>query len=282
MVRKPAILVLIGVTLFGCLGGLAGALVRSPHYQVDAVVIVYEMPHDLRELIGPDEAQQIDDIYKQGALQPKVSQQVLNQFPGMTAAQLHASIQVTPIAYSPLTRITATARTPDQAVALANAVAVAWTSLADNANSNAWDSTVAALKSHESDLYTRIGATQKAIADAQSTGTPIEPLQAQLASELQQLAKTDDSLVTLDKDRLVLIGNAYVATPADAANAVRVPDPVQLAAQGAAGGFALGLVFALWLVYRQFRKQIRLDAMSGDPRPLAAAGATAGEAYDER
>lgn len=285
MVRKPALLVLIGVTLFGCLGGLIAVFVRPPRFQADAIVIVYEMPHDQRELIGPDEAQQIDGFYRAGALQPKVVQHVLSQFPGMTPAQLRAAIGVSVIAYTPLTRITATATSPQRAVDLANAVAVSWTSLADALNETAWTTTVDTLKSHEQELNNQIATTQQAIANARAAGTSVDSLQAQLNTQLQQLSKTDDALINLDKARLDLIGNASVATPADVANVTRTPDPIKLTAEGGAGGLALGLLFVLWMLRRQRLSRPADSApSSGNEKNVRPAfvGASVGEANDAR
>lgn len=282
VLRKPALLVLIGVTLFGCLGGLVAALVRPPYFQADAIVIVYEMPSDLRELIGPDEAQQIADIYKAGALQPKVMQRVLAQFPDMTAAGVRDSVQVIPIAYSPLTRITVSASTPERAAALANTIAVFWTSLVDNANSTAWQNAVDVLQAHEDDLYNHIAATQQAIAAAEAAGAGTGSLQAQLATELQELTKTDERLVLLDQDRLLMVGNAFMTTPADASLAVREPDALKLTAQGGVGGLTLGVVFVLWMFYRQRKKLPQDGEHASDPHVLAYAGASSGDGYDER
>lgn len=268
MVKKPMFLMAIGITLFGCLGGLAAAFVRSPHYQADAIVVVYEMPHDLRELIGPDEAQNIDDYYAAGALQPSVMQVVLPKFAGMTAANLRSSVEVSIIAYTPLTRITATASTPAQAAALANAVADAWTSVVASANDEAYTKTLATLMSHEHDLYVQIDATRQAIIDAAKTeGTAgTEPLRAQLSAQLQQVTNTDKTILSLDQDRLALIGNAYVATPATADAAQLVSDPIKLVSEGGLGGLALGLAFMLWSVRRQlFRRPPEAADSTGKP-----------------
>lgn len=302
VVRKPALLVLIGVTLFGCLGGLLAAFVRTPHYQVDAIVVVYEMPHDLRQLVSPDEAQDVDNAYLAGALQPKVVQRVLPQFPGMTEAQLRASVQVSIIAYTMLTRLTVTANTPERAAAIANAVAFAWTNLSDTVNSQAWTSTVDSLKAHEQDILDQISATQQAITNAEAAGTDTTSLKSQLAVELQDLAKTDDNLSTLGRYRMDVLANAYVATPADPSLAVRAPDPIKLMGYGAAGGFALGFALMLWLIRRHRLMLQREDKRipSEGQAPFAgmsagmsagmftgastglSAGASTGEAYDAR
>lgn len=285
MVRKPALLVLIGVTLFGCLGGLIAAFVRAPQFQADAIVIVYEMPHDQRELIGPDKAQQIDDFYRSGALQPKVVQRVLPQFPGMTTSQLRAAIGVSVIAYTPLTRITATASSSQRAVDLANAVAVSWTALSDALNETAWTTTVDTLKSHEQDLNNQIATTQQAIANARAAGTSVDSLQAQLNTQLQQLSKTDDVLINLDKARLDLIGNASVVTPADVGSVTRTPDPIKLTVEGGAGGLALGLLFVLWMLRRQRLLRPAESATTAGiekNEKTAFVGASAGEAHDAR
>jgi capsular polysaccharide biosynthesis protein len=279
VVRKPALLVLIGVALFGCLGGLVAAMLRTPSYSADALVVVYEMPHDQRELVGPDAANQLDDFYSAGALQPTVAQHVLAQFPGMTNAQLRAAVQISIIAYTPLTRVTATASTPQRAIDIANAVAVQWTALADDVNSQAWTTTVDTLKAQEHDLNTQIATTQQAIADAQAAGATMSALQAQLTVQLQALAKTDYSLINLDQLRLVMTNNASVATPADTNTVTRSPDVLKLVAEGGAGGLALGFLFALWLLHRQ-RSTL---ATEGKPRAeVALAGVATGDAYDGR
>lgn len=261
-------LVTIGITLFGCLGGLAAAFVRPPHYQADAIVIVYEMPHELGNLIGPDQAQNIDDLYAAGALQPSVMQHILQQFVGMTATEVRASVEVSIIAYTPLTRITATAGTPAQAAALANAVAATWTTVAARANTQAYTQTLATLTAHEHDLYSQIDATRKAIITAATTeGTAATgPLQAQLTAQLQQVTNTDKTILALDQYRITLIGNAYVVTPATAAAARLVSDPIKLMAEGGLGGLALGLAFTLWLVRRQLFQKPQAATHSTDDR----------------
>jgi uncharacterized protein involved in exopolysaccharide biosynthesis len=162
---------------------------------------------------------------------------------------------------------------------------VSWTSLADALNETAWTTTVDTLKSHEQDLNDQIATTQQAIANARAAGTSVDSLQAQLNTQLQQLSKTDDALINLDKARLDLIGNASVVTPADVATVTRTPDPIKLTAEGGAGGLALGLLFVLWMLRRQRLSRpadsIRSSGNAKNEKP-AFVGASAGEAYDAR
>ena len=256
-------LVVLLITLVGSLGGIALVLVKKPSYQAAAYVVVYEMPNGFRELIGPDEANQIEADYRAGALQDAVIQRVLQRIHGQTATGIRANVQVSIVAYTPLTRVTATAANPTNAALLANVVASAWADVAGHAYATAYTSTHAQMTTHESQLTTQIASVQKQI-DAYPPGSGQTPgliaLQSQLKSLLQERVNLDNQLSQLETDQLALSGNAYVATPATPQSATLNPSPSKTIGTGAALGLALGVVLALWLLRQRLRKmRLALD-----------------------
>ena len=124
------VLALLAVTLFGVLGGLGASLILPVHYQAEAYVVVYAMPRGFTSLISPDEEVSLQNVYRAGVLQDAVLKRVQAQLPGYSADTIAEAIQVGGVAYTPLTRITATAPTADDAARLANGVATAWVDVA--------------------------------------------------------------------------------------------------------------------------------------------------------
>jgi capsular polysaccharide biosynthesis protein len=248
-------LVLLGVILFGCLGGIVATLVEPVQYQAEAYVVVYRMPTGFTTLISPDEANDINAIYEAGALQDRVLERIHARYPQYSIDAIRRAIQVKIVAYTPLTRITATATTADDAAQLANAVADQWTAVAGNSLKEAIETTTLALEVREADLSEKITVTQQQLA-ATDPASPVVPgLQAQLALWQNQLAKTESDIESLDVQRLYVAGNAWVANRATVENATKTPDLIKNIALGIAIGVSLSLMLALWLTARQWRRR---------------------------
>jgi uncharacterized protein involved in exopolysaccharide biosynthesis len=258
VVRTSAVLVFTLMTLFGCLGGLLVTFVQPTVYHAEAYVIVYEMPSGFTELISPDEANNLNAIYRAGALQESVLRQVQARLPNLSASDIRSSVDVAVVAYTPLTRITASARTAELAVALANAVADGWTRTAGDTIYTAWTATDAALATHEAQLLQQIEATQKAIATTPASSSSAAALQQHLTSLEHAFSTTDAALVSLDKYRFDVAGNAYVTLRASPASATMDPNPLKTAAIGAAVGGAIGIVLAMWVTRRAFTREASL------------------------
>lgn len=256
MVSRQMVLALLAVTLFGVLGGLGASLILPVHYQAEAYVVVYAMPRGFTSLIGPDEEATLQNFYRAGALQDAVVKQVQAQLPGYAADTIAEAIQVDGVAYTPLTRITATAPTADGAARLANVVATAWVDVAGAALSNAYTLTHSTLQTRQDDLQKQIATAQQALDVADPTSTTAADLQAQLQTLRTTLSATQQALVALEQTRYDVAGNAWVAVPATASSAVRYPDTVKSLGVGAVIGISLGLILDLWLMSRQRKRQV--------------------------
>lgn len=246
------LLLLLDTVAFGVIGSLLVTVYKPPMYQAEAEVVVYEMPPAFRALIGPDQANQIESVYQAGALQDAVVNRVLPNFPGLTASELRARVSISIIAYTPLTRVTASEPTAQQAVDLANAVASAWASIAAHTNNTAYTIVHDQLTSREQAIDRQIDSTQQEI-KAAGAATPVDQpyltsLQSQLQSELTEKTNVENTLNQLETNHLQVIGNGYVATPATLQNVTYSPDLIKTTLTGAAIGFALAVVLILWLV----------------------------------
>lgn len=272
MVSKQAVLVLLVLTLFGCLGGLTATLKEPVQYQAEAYDVVYAMPSGFTHLIGPDQSQQIAEIYQAGVLQDSVVAAVRNSLPQYSAEEIARSIRVSVVAYTPFTRITATASTADGAAKLANTVALDWALVAGQAMNQAYTDTKNTLQSRADDLTQKIADTQQTLAATDPSSPLVPSLQSQLKAWQDALATTDSDIESLDAARLDIAGNAWVAISARAANATQSPNPLKNLALGAAVGFSLGLLLALWLTSRQWRlqsAQINHNAATVEPTEVA-------------
>lgn len=245
-------LLFLDAVAFGLIGSLLVGVYKPATYQAEAEVVVYEMPPEFRTLIGPDQANEIESVYQAGALQDAVVNRVLPNFPGLTASDLRARVTISIIAYTPLTRVTATEPTAQQAVALANAVAGAWASVAAHTNNTAYTIAHDQLTSRELAIDRQINDTQQAIKAAGAAKPVNQPyiasLQSQLQSELEEKTNVENTLNQLETYRIQVIGNGYVATPADLQHVTRNPDLIKTALAGAGIGVALAVVLILWLV----------------------------------
>lgn len=251
MVRKQAILVLLAVTLFGALGGLIATYIQPVRYQADAYVVIYGMPRGFTELIGPDEAPQVAAIYRTGMLQSAVVKQVQAELPGYSADDIARAVQVQVVAYTPRTKITATASTAAGAARLANVVANAWISVAGVANEHAYTLTKATLDARKTDLIQSITFLQNVLAHANPKARSSPALQ----SLRDALAKTETAIQELDQTRKDAEGNAKMDTSAQASDAVRSPDPVKNLGISVVVGFFLGLALDLWLMASIWKRQ---------------------------
>lgn len=255
MVSKQAVLVLLVLTLFGCLGGIVATLKEPVRYQAEAYDVVYAMPNGFAHLIGPDQAQQIAKIYRAGVLQDSVVAGVRRSLPQYTSEELAKSIQVSVVAYTPFTRISATASTADGAAKLANVVALTWAEVAGQATNQAYTDTKSTLQARSDDLTQKIAAAQQTLAATDPSSPLVPGLQSQIKTWQDALATTNSDIESLDTARLQIAGNAWVSIHARAADAIRSPDPIKNLTLGIAVGFSLGLLLALWLTSRQWRRQ---------------------------
>lgn len=272
VVNRPIILTLVMVTLFGALSGFFATLIKPVHYQADAYVVVYDMPRGLNDILSPDEAAHLDEVYRAGVLQDAVVKQVQATLPEYSASDLARSIQVEIVAYTPFTRITATATTAEGAAQLANVVADAWTSVAGEANQKGYDATKATLEARENDLLKKIANVQRALAAADPSSTTAAELRSELKTLQNDLGNAAAAIVDLDKARYDVVGNAYVSIPAKASNATKSPSLIKNLGVGAGIGFSLGLLLALWLTLRRWR---RLDTHSR-PQGMASSSLAVG------
>lgn len=274
MVNRQVVLVLLAVTLFGALSGFVVTLVKPVHYQADAYIVVYDMPRGLNDVLSPDEAAHLNDVYKAGMLQDAVVKLVQARLPQYSAQALAQAIQVEIVAYTPFTRITATATTAEGAATLANVVADAWTTVARTANENAYDATKATLEAREDVQLQQITATQDALKAADPSSDSAKELQKELNSLQDDLSKTAAAILDLDRARYDVVGNAYVQIFAKASDAVQDPDPVKSLAIGTGIGFSLGLLLDLWITSR---RRNRDGAQKSGPRPAASLSLAVGD-----
>lgn len=261
-----AIYLALAFTALGGLGGFFGALFQPARYQAEAFVVVYDMPSGFNNLISPDEANTINAYYAAGALQDSIIQRVLSRYPSLTATEIRQAIQVSIVAYTPLTRVTATAATPQVAVTLANAVASAWVNDAGLVISQAYDSTYAVLLDHEQQLSSQITATRAALVGAKPSSTKAQALTSELNALETAYGAADTNITALEKQRYAVAGNAYVATPATESTATRIPDLFKSLVTGGAVGLGLGVICVLWLI----RSAQRASPQLAPPAPAAA------------
>jgi capsular polysaccharide biosynthesis protein len=272
VITKQAVLVLLGVTLFGCLGGIIPTVIKPAQYTAEAYDILYNTPENFTRLISPDQAQQIAKIYRVGVLQDSVVAGVRKSLPQYTSEELAKSIQVSVVAYTPLTRISATASTADGAAKLANVVALTWAEVAGQAANQAYTDTKSTLQARSDDLTQKIAAAQQTLAATDPSSPLIPGLQSQIKTWQDALATTNSDIESLETARLQIAGNAWVSIRARAANAIRSPDPIKNLTLGIAVGFSLGLLLALWLTSRQWRRQsaqIDQKVATSEPMPPA-------------
>jgi capsular polysaccharide biosynthesis protein len=272
VITKQAVLVLLGVTLFGCLGGIIPTVIKPAQYTAEAYDVLYATPENFTRLISPDQAQQIAKIYRVGVLQDSVVAGVRKSLPQYTSEELAKSIQVSVVAYTPLTRISATASTADGAAKLANVVALTWAEVAGQAANQAYTDTKSTLQARSDDLTQKIAAAQQTLAATDPSSPLIPGLQSQIKTWQDALATTNSDIESLDTARLQIAGNAWVSIRARAANAIRSPDPIKNLTLGIAVGFSLGLLLALWLTSRQWRRQsAQIDQKVATSEPMSPA-----------
>ena len=266
-----AIYLALAFTILGGLGGFIGAYIQPARYQAEAFVVVYTMPTGFTNLISPDEANTINRYYTAGALQDSVIQRVLYRYPSLTAAEIRQAIQVSIVAYTPLTRVTATAAAPQVAVTLANAVATAWVNDAGSVISQAYNSTYAVLQAHEQELSSEVITTRAALEAAKPSSTKAEALSAQLQGLESAYASSDADLTALERQRYTVAGNTYVATPATLSAVTRIPDFFKSLATGGSVGLGFSVLCVLWLS----RSALRTSSQSARSVPAKAPRVTA-------
>ncbi|HEX9037177.1 MAG TPA: hypothetical protein VF808_09335 [Ktedonobacterales bacterium] len=257
MTTRWAVLIALGFGLLGILGGLIGVLVTPSSYQADAFVVVYAMPPGFTNLISPDEANTVNAYYQQGALQDSVIQRIRYKYPELTAQEIRQAVKVSIVAYTPLTRVTATAASPQVAVTLANAVATAWVNDAGLVITHAYDFAYTTLIDHENQLNTQMAATRAALAPLSPKSTKAQALNSSLQTLEAAYTATDASLVALQRERYTVAGNTYVATPATEASVTRSPGYLKSIGTGGAAGLALGIIVALWFTRAALAAQSR-------------------------
>lgn len=275
MVNKQVALALLAVTLFGALSGFAVTLIRPVSYQAEAYVVVYEMPKGFTNIIGPDEAAHLNDVYQAGVLQDAVVKRVRQTLPQYSAQTLAQSIQVEIVAYTPFTRITATATAADSAANLANTVAQAWALVAGTATNQAYDSTKATLESREQTQLQQIATVQDALEKVDATSAAAQTLQTELNTLEDERSTTAANIQALGTLRLNVAGNAYVAIRANTSDAVKSPDLTKYVALGAGIGLSLGLMFVLWLTRRRWKRDGEREALRGAAAAVASPSASA-------
>lgn len=278
---RAVVLAVLGLTVLGGLGGFLGAAIQPERYQADAFVVVYDMPSGFNNLISPDEANAVNAFYAAGALQDSVIQRVRARYPSLTPDDIRQAIQVSIVAYTPLTRVTATAGSAQVATTLANVVASAWVAVAGNVITQAYNSAYAILTDHEQQLASQIKATQSALNAARPSSTKAQTLKAQLQTLNSAYASTDANLTALEKERYSVAGNAYVATPASESTVTRLPDIFRSLLTGGAVGLGLGIVCALWLIRAGTRVASQLPPASAPPRRVRATQPVAWDQYDD-
>jgi hypothetical protein len=241
-----------------------GTLVSPVSYQAEAFVVVYKMPTGFDSLISPDEANTINAYYQAGALQPSVIARIQLQYPALTASAIRSAVTVSIVAYTPLTRVTATASTPESAVLLANVVSNAWVRQAGLVNSTAYTSTENLLLDHEAQLQDSIATTTAALKSLDPKSAKAIALNDQLQGQETQLSQVDNQLNQLHAYRYDVAGNAYQVTSATIQDVTQIPDIKKSVATGAAVGLALGIVTLLWFA----RGALRLNLDIAGPALL--------------
>lgn len=254
------------MTLVGAGGGFFGVQLQAVSYTAEAYAVVYQMPAGLTEILSPDEANQIQSVYRAGAFQPAVVARVLHYFPGMTEAQLRQKVQLTIIAYTPFTRITVTDSDPRAATQLANTFSDAWTLTLAGAYETAFASMRTQLNDQVTQLTAQIATLDKQLATPSLAQAPNSPqavsLEAELNAAVAQRNQLETQLASLTLARNQVLGNAYTAVRATLGAVQQTPNPAKTVAAGAAIGFALGL--ALVLV------TLRLAVLRGGGPPVRA------------
>lgn len=254
MISRQTLLVLLAVTLFGCLGGLAATLITPTQYQADAYVVVYDMPHGVSNLLIPGSDPNLTEIYQTGALQDQVISRTQQLLPGHSADEIKRAITIETVAYTPFTRVTATGPTANAAAALANAFGSAWTEVASRTVYKAYNDTLAVLQTRQDDLLQKIATDQQKLEKLDPASPLAADIQTEIGSWRDALTKTQSDIESLDIARLYVAGNAWVAIRAKAANAQRSPDPIKNLAVGLAAGLSLGILLALWLTSRRWHR----------------------------
>lgn len=245
--RMLAFVVLM--TLVGAAGGLFGVQLQPVSYTAESYVVVYQMPAGLNEILSPDEANQIQSVYRAGAFQPEVVGRVLHYFPALTEAQLRQKVQLTIIAYTPFTRITVTDSDARAATQLANTFSDAWTLTISAAYETAFASMRTQYSNQLTQLSAKIATLTQQLAAPSLAQVPTSPqavsLEAQLTAALAQQTQVEDQLGSLTLARNQTLGNAYTAVRATLDAVQQTPNPAKTIAAAAAIGFAVGLALVL-------------------------------------
>lgn len=266
MVPKTAVWSALIITLFGCLGGWLVAVVMPTRYYAEADVVVYEMPPGLTELLSPDEATNISAIYQAGMFQPQVVERIQTRFPQLTVNHIKASISIQLVAYTPLTRVVAMSSSPEEAVQLANVAATSWTEVTGQAMNDAYNQAKSALIAHDDLLFQQMLDVQNKLANRKISSAEVAALQDQASALADEYRNTDAAIVQLDTARFDVAGNAYVSVPATLSTTVMTPDPLKTVLVGAAVGFAVGFVLALWVTRRSYASDEFMGMLSPEPR----------------
>jgi hypothetical protein len=249
--------------LVGALGGWTGGRLQTLEYTATSYAVVYPMPQGLRNLISPDEANVLQDVYQAGALQDAVIDKTLPYFPGMSAKEVRDSVQIAIVAYSPYTRVIATARDPLRAVALANNISDNWTLLITQAYESAFSNLTQRLTEREHSVDAQVTALLSAIATQQAAKLPnpavAQALQAELVAAQQQQQDLLNVLQVLSTYHNNGEGVAYTATRATERGLEAHPDSLHVTLIGATVGLVSGLLLALW-------RMRRMSTTKGRPR----------------
>lgn len=270
MISRQTVLVVLAVTLFGCLGGLVATLITPTRYQADAYVTVYNNPRGVSNILIPGDDPNLTDIFSQGALQDEVINQTRQKIHGLSADEIRRDVKVEIVAYTPFTRVTATGVSANEAAGLANAFADAWTEVASAAMFKAYNDTMSVLQTRQDDLLQKIATDQKKLESLDPASPLATDIQAEIGTWRDALAKNQSDIETLDEARLYLAGNAWVAIRAKASNAERSPDPIKNLAIGLGVGLSLGILLALWLTSRRWHRAQGVTQLL-DEQPAAPA-----------
>jgi uncharacterized protein involved in exopolysaccharide biosynthesis len=269
-----AALVMLACTLIGVGGSFAGYVLAKATYRAEAYVVVYEMPPQDRELIGPDAANQVEAIYSQGALQPSVMQQILQRLPYLTETTVRQTVSISVVAYTPLTRVAAVADSPDNAATLANTVSEYWTKAAAATYNAAFDQASSSLQGQIDQISAQIQKLNTQLLQLSTptaTTTPNPTVVASLEGQLKTLTTTqsslDQQLANLAVARAQVVGDSYIATHAEPNAATRQPDRTKTLLAGAAIGAAIGALMVLYL----FRRRLQRAAKTTQSTMLASA-----------
>lgn len=271
--RVVAFVVLM--TLIGAGGGIFGVQLQPVRYIAEAYAVVYEMPAGLTEILSPDEANQIQSIYREGAFQPAVVTRVLRNFPSLTEEQLRQKVQLTIIAYTPFTRITVTDGDPRAATQLANTFSDAWALTISDAYETAFAAMRTQLSDQQTELTAQITALDQQLAAPSLAQAPTSPravsLEEQLNAAVSQRNQVETQLANLTLARNQVLGNAYTAVRATLDSVQQTPNPVKTVAAGAALGLGLGLALMLVALRLVVVRSRGRDQMWSSPTVNAAA-----------